>query len=421
MEVYRCEYSPTRTVYLIDTPGFDDTSLSEADVLRALTAWMTATYSNQIRLNGIFYLHRITDVRVPGSARRNLRMFQKLCGSDELKNVILVSTMWDQVQENFGIQRETELKDTKNLWGHMVECGSRVERHWNDQSSARRLLGMFMNLDSQGEQTEMSLAIQKEMVDDQKKLQETKAASEVSESIEERIQQHVKRAEKLQQDLLQAQNSRDDGWRTELDMLSNEMRCYDEDRRVALEKLATDMKQLIEDAFEHDKRESPTAKFERVSGAYNNRMPEHPFPGLPVSPSDDSLSKGYHSRDSKGEDPTRPDLPTRLSEDSPSPPLSRRSSQSSLIRFRKMSHSRRPVGSNWPKRTRRDLSLSLRGHHCSFVGPAQSKSYVWPGRLVSGRVNDYIALRKNTELFPAIYLSPPSTSSLDWKALWTSG
>lgn len=387
MEVFQCEYSPTRTVYLIDTPGFDDTFLSDAEILHDLSAWLVATYSNHIRLNVIFYLNRITDVRVAGSARHNLKMFQKLCGSDELRNVILVTTMWDQVQENYGIQRETELKNTLDLWGYMVSCGSRIERHTGDQASAHRLVGMFVNPNSQSEQVYMSLAIQKEILDDNRKLHETNAATEVREFMEEHMQKHVKKADMLKQDLLQTQRELNDAWRRDFDMLGNDIHRHKEDSQFALEKLAADMKQLIEYAFEHNMMESRAEKEERVAEQYketprnyarqfSSRKPDPIVRGLPASQGIHSLPQRNHSRGSNIEDPKRPDLPTCQSNGPLSSPLSRYNNRPGLLRFQKMSHSRHSVGSHWPKRTHRDLSLSLRGHHCSFVGPAHSKSYV---------------------------------------------
>jgi GTP-binding protein EngB required for normal cell division len=127
--VYPCITNPDTTVYLVDTPGFDDTNRSDTEVLRELATWLTESYAAHIKLSGIIYLHRISDVRMPGSARRNLLMFKKLCGDNALKNVILGTTMWDRVSESEGVAREEELTSTPDFWGWMVSQGSRVFRH----------------------------------------------------------------------------------------------------------------------------------------------------------------------------------------------------------------------------------------------------------------------------------------------------
>ncbi len=54
---------PQKRVFLVDTPGFDDSTRSDVEVLRELAAWLTATYAKEIRLSGIIYLHRINQPR----------------------------------------------------------------------------------------------------------------------------------------------------------------------------------------------------------------------------------------------------------------------------------------------------------------------------------------------------------------------
>jgi hypothetical protein len=127
--VYPCTIDAKTTVYLVDTPGFDDTNRSDTEVLRELASWLTRSYTANITLSGIIYLHKISDNRMQGSAKRNLYMFKKLCGDSALKNVILGTTMWDKVSETEGIARERELTSTPDFWGWMMDQGSRVFRH----------------------------------------------------------------------------------------------------------------------------------------------------------------------------------------------------------------------------------------------------------------------------------------------------
>ena len=123
-----CNYRPDISVYLIDTPGFDDTNRSDTEVLKEIAVWLTASYSMSIKLHGIIHLHRITDLRMQGSAKRNLFLFKKLCGNEALKNVILATTMWEMVDEEDGHAREIELQDTPEFWGVMKEKGSQIVR-----------------------------------------------------------------------------------------------------------------------------------------------------------------------------------------------------------------------------------------------------------------------------------------------------
>lgn len=80
------------------------------------------------RLNGVIYLHRISDSRMGGTALRNNRMFRKLVGADALKNVVLVTTFWERVPPNVGAQREKELCSNPDFWGGMLERGAKIAK-----------------------------------------------------------------------------------------------------------------------------------------------------------------------------------------------------------------------------------------------------------------------------------------------------
>ncbi|KAK1851883.1 hypothetical protein CCHR01_05478 [Colletotrichum chrysophilum] len=160
-------------VYLVDTPGFDDTNLSDSDVLKEIATWLTGSYNNEVKLTGILYLHRITDPRMGGSARKNLFMFKKLCGPEALKHVVLVTTMWELVDEKTGLERQTELETTEDFWGYMLSKGSRIEKHMNNPQSAHHIISRFMS--HYRPTTPVLLAIQDEMVNKNKNLDETEA------------------------------------------------------------------------------------------------------------------------------------------------------------------------------------------------------------------------------------------------------
>ncbi|TKA64677.1 hypothetical protein B0A49_13161 [Cryomyces minteri] len=80
VDVYAVEWTESATVFLIETPGFDDTNRSDTEVLREIATLLTISYSHDVRSYGIIYFDRISDIRMQGSAKKNLLMFKKLCG-----------------------------------------------------------------------------------------------------------------------------------------------------------------------------------------------------------------------------------------------------------------------------------------------------------------------------------------------------
>ncbi|KAH7154155.1 hypothetical protein DER46DRAFT_612687 [Fusarium sp. MPI-SDFR-AT-0072] len=202
---YQCKWSDTSDIYLLDTPGFDDTNRSDTEVLKEIALCLTKTYEDNIKLSGILYLHRITDRRMGGSAKKNLMMFRKLCGKDSLKNVILVTTMWEDEYAATGEKREQELIATGGFWGALVEEGAQINRHNNTRSSAMSLLRTI------AKNNRVTISIQKEMVSEHKDLNETEAGIGLNSDIllaEQRVMKEMSEALEMERQARKDQDER---------------------------------------------------------------------------------------------------------------------------------------------------------------------------------------------------------------------
>ncbi|KAG9080872.1 hypothetical protein FRC06_006047 [Ceratobasidium sp. 370] len=118
-----------RPVVLVDCPGFDDTILSDAEILKRIAEFLASIYSNKTNITGLLYLHRITDIRFGGAGRRNFRMFRKMCGTDSLKNVVVVTSMWSQPPTEKELAREAELRDGDDFFQDILSEGAQMVRH----------------------------------------------------------------------------------------------------------------------------------------------------------------------------------------------------------------------------------------------------------------------------------------------------
>ena len=186
----------------MDTPGFNDTHLrqddpvpsrsdrlipgyhSNVDVLRGIADWMqvssvhltgiSSKYGHQTfsfhrygrghGLTGILYLHRISDNRMGSTSCKHLQMFQHLCGDDALENVVMVSTMWSQVDDAMGAQQEQQLLNSFDFWKGMIKKGSHSARYDGTQASVEMILDLLVN------KSPMTTRLQVELVDEKKDL-----------------------------------------------------------------------------------------------------------------------------------------------------------------------------------------------------------------------------------------------------------
>jgi len=53
-------YTSEVRVHLIDTPGFDDTRISDTDILKDILHFMQELHIDNVQLSGIIYLHDLT-------------------------------------------------------------------------------------------------------------------------------------------------------------------------------------------------------------------------------------------------------------------------------------------------------------------------------------------------------------------------
>jgi hypothetical protein len=132
-------------VALIDTPGFDDTYKSDAEILELIAKFLAETYSQDMLLSGIILLQPISGNRVQGNERKRTRLFEKVCGPGAFSKVVIATTMWDDLKDQFqGNQRVEERRTSNDFWGKMVEHGAQITRHDNNPASARKIIGMLL-------------------------------------------------------------------------------------------------------------------------------------------------------------------------------------------------------------------------------------------------------------------------------------
>ncbi|OBZ66269.1 hypothetical protein A0H81_13768 [Grifola frondosa] len=171
-----CEVSG-RKVHLIDTPGFDDTEKTQADVLVDIASYLEHSYETGRLLTGITYTHRISDRRMNGIARESFRLFRTICGDSAMKNVVIVTNMWGDVAQAQGEARERELATRSTFFQAALDRGARMLRHCNTVDSAHAIVGQMLG------NVPEPLKMQHEMVDQHMGIMSTEGKRRVSEEI----------------------------------------------------------------------------------------------------------------------------------------------------------------------------------------------------------------------------------------------
>ncbi|KAM3511446.1 hypothetical protein MY11210_004938 [Beauveria gryllotalpidicola] len=132
INVFNCT-DDDRRIFMIDTPGFNDTTRSDTEVLGTLAAYLGASYANGVRINGVIILHPITDNRMSGSGKRTVDIIRAICGFTTYDNVAIATTKWPATPSptEAGIleSREAELKFNEDFFGDLVSGGAEMFRY----------------------------------------------------------------------------------------------------------------------------------------------------------------------------------------------------------------------------------------------------------------------------------------------------
>ncbi len=160
-----------------------------------------------------------------GSPLKNLRFFDELCGED-FNNIVLTTTMWNDVEEEVGKKREEELKS--EFWRTMLGRGASIRRFFNTRESAFDILTpIFEEVNKRS-----ALLLQKEMNDLNLQLKETSAGKTLYLALEDLLKRQQTTLSKIRSELKEP-NLDDD----ELKLLMDEYQNLDGQLQRAREDL----------------------------------------------------------------------------------------------------------------------------------------------------------------------------------------
>lgn len=195
MQMYRV---PNTSTFIIDTPGFDDPTRSDIEILQSIASCLADMHEGltfadkEIDLSGIIYMHSINDGRMIGSTMKNLRMFQHLVGKKSMKHCVFVTSKWALEDESRAKERERELITDPSFWNVPLAKGASIRRYEDSTQSALDIIdlctqaGMFVPL------------LTREYVLEGKELQQTAAGQAIDRDMVEGRERHETQLQELE-------------------------------------------------------------------------------------------------------------------------------------------------------------------------------------------------------------------------------
>lgn len=184
-----------RKVTLIDTPGFDDSETSDADILKLIANHMHATYQSGRLLNGLIYLHPVNLNKATGTEMMRTRLFKKILGEEAYSRVVIATTMWDNLlNTETAAQHCNERIKRNKVWGDMVRGGAIVARHDNNKDSALDLIRKTFAF------APVELQLQRELREFGGKLGRTSAGKQLDSDLGEAVSRLKREIEELKKD-----------------------------------------------------------------------------------------------------------------------------------------------------------------------------------------------------------------------------
>jgi len=204
------------------------------------------------KLNGIIYLHRISDPRMGGTAKKNLRVFREICGDKNLGHVRIVTTNWNLVDEKQGNSRQVALAE--GAFKPLTDARAKLCRHDKGLESALSIMSQLIH------QEPVTMKVQEEL-NTGRSMGDTSAGAVIVEEMEEMKKKHNKELEELKKELEDASKANDEELRTELSeerrKLEGMIARVEKDRKTLERTRAPREIRSKPDAGKHKPRERP--------------------------------------------------------------------------------------------------------------------------------------------------------------------
>ncbi|QRV94468.1 50S ribosome-binding GTPase [Ceratobasidium sp. AG-Ba] len=201
-----------QNIVLFDTPGFDDTTMSDADTLKRIAEFLETMYRRGMKLKGLVYMHRITDMRMAGASARTYRLLRNLCGTANLSNVVICTNMWSNPPTEDELRREAQLET--EFFKVALENGAKmVRRSRPGMETAHDVLRVLLP------KAPTVLEVTSDVVDRGMRLQDTEAGKFVEAELRFKLDKQEQELQEIKAEIATSLAENDLKFRNELEKL----------------------------------------------------------------------------------------------------------------------------------------------------------------------------------------------------------
>jgi len=179
---------------LVDTPGFNDTTRTDADILMEISVFLGKSHKQKKQIAGVVYLHDITNIRMRGTAVRNIKMFKEAVGDYAADNVVIVTTKWPLVEKNTGDERHEQLGRGADFFLPLLDHGATMVK--NDEVPADEIFAAVV-----AKPLTVPLQLPYELVDKKKKVIKTSVGDILSRDLKRALTDAKSRYKQQEKDL----------------------------------------------------------------------------------------------------------------------------------------------------------------------------------------------------------------------------
>jgi hypothetical protein len=174
-----------------------------------------------VKLAGVIYFHRISDERWRRSDTRSFGWLKRICGDQTLRNVVLTTNMWGNVDSAVGAAREAQL--AAEFVKPALDKGAQLLRHYNTNRSAHDIIRAILK------NRRTALQVQQELIDEGREFHRTTVGEEISREVGESTRRLAQQVQELQNAL---ENLRDREKETRLQMEADIAGLLEEIRKL---------------------------------------------------------------------------------------------------------------------------------------------------------------------------------------------